>query len=100
MVAQFTTIFCIRKEYPDKSQCFECGEEGHLSYKCPVNALGDRQPPPKKSRKRKNLKRKVVENKDEEIDEDSDDETLSRAILYEVILIISFYTFIYLIIQL
>lgn len=45
--------FIRRREYPDKSKCYECGEEGHLSYRCPKNALGTREPPPKKSRVRK-----------------------------------------------
>jgi len=45
--------FIRRKSYPDKSRCYECGEEGHLSYKCPKNALGERNPPPKKDKKRK-----------------------------------------------
>lgn len=40
--------FIRRKEYKDKSRCYECGKEGHLSYKCPKNKLGDREPPKKK----------------------------------------------------
>lgn len=48
-----STEFIRRKIYPDKTRCYECGEEGHLSYFCPSNALGDRHPPPKKERKRK-----------------------------------------------
>lgn len=28
-----------RKEYPDKSLCYECGEEGHLSYKVATNSV-------------------------------------------------------------
>ena len=28
-----TKEFIKRREYPDKSRCYECGEEGHLSYK-------------------------------------------------------------------
>ncbi|XP_026478807.1 zinc finger CCHC-type and RNA-binding motif-containing protein 1-like isoform X2 [Ctenocephalides felis] len=78
-----TKDFIKRKEYLDKSSCYECGEKGHLSYKCPINTLGDRQPPPKKSRKRKNETRKLEINKSKEMFEDSDDETLSKAILYE-----------------
>jgi hypothetical protein len=27
------------QEYPDKSRCYECGEEGHLSYECPKNLV-------------------------------------------------------------
>ncbi|XP_039285917.1 zinc finger CCHC-type and RNA-binding motif-containing protein 1-like isoform X1 [Nilaparvata lugens] len=45
--------FIRRKSYPDKSRCYECGEDGHLSYACPANLLGERPPPPKKERKRK-----------------------------------------------
>lgn len=45
--------FIRRRNYPDKSRCYECGEDGHLSYSCPNNALGEREPPPKKERKRK-----------------------------------------------
>jgi U11/U12 small nuclear ribonucleoprotein SNRNP31 len=46
-----TTEFIRRKEYPDKSRCFECGDGGHLSYSCPKNNMGPRQPPPKKKKK-------------------------------------------------
>lgn len=45
--------FIRRKEYPNKTKCYECGEYGHLSYKCDKNLLGEREPPPKKVRKRK-----------------------------------------------
>jgi U11/U12 small nuclear ribonucleoprotein 31 kDa protein len=45
--------FIKRKVYSDKSFCFECKEEGHLSYACPKNALGGREPPKKKVKKRK-----------------------------------------------
>ncbi|ESO82325.1 hypothetical protein LOTGIDRAFT_134785 [Lottia gigantea] len=48
-----TTEFIRRKEYKDKSHCYECGEEGHLSYACPKNLLGNRDPPPKKKKKNK-----------------------------------------------
>lgn len=44
--------FIRRRNYPDKTRCYECGEDGHLSYSCPNNALGEREPPPKKQRKR------------------------------------------------
>lgn len=52
-----TTEFIKRRDYKDKSRCYECGEFGHLSYKCPTNSLGDREEPlkkPKKEKKRKN----------------------------------------------
>lgn len=45
-----STEFIRRRNYPDKTKCYECGEEGHLSYKCPNNALGEREPPPKKKK--------------------------------------------------
>lgn len=45
------TLF--KQNYPDKSKCYECGEDGHLSYFCTKNLLGNRDPPPKKVRKRK-----------------------------------------------
>ncbi|XP_054275709.1 zinc finger CCHC-type and RNA-binding motif-containing protein 1-like [Macrosteles quadrilineatus] len=48
-----STEFIKKRQYLDKSRCYECGEEGHLSYACPANALGERQPPPKRERKRK-----------------------------------------------
>ena len=67
-----TTEFIKRKDYPDKSKCYECGEEGHLSYKCPKNLLGEREPPPKKDKKRKGDEdfedEKEEENSDEEVD--------------------------------
>ncbi|KAJ3275432.1 Zinc finger CCHC-type and RNA-binding motif-containing protein 1 [Borealophlyctis nickersoniae] len=37
--------FIKRKTYTDKSRCYECGEEGHLSYSCPKNQLGNRTRP-------------------------------------------------------
>ncbi|GAQ84183.1 RNA recognition motif and CCHC-type zinc finger domains containing protein [Klebsormidium nitens] len=43
--------FIKRREYVDKSRCYECGKEGHLSYECPKNQLGPREPPAKKSRR-------------------------------------------------
>lgn len=73
--------FIKRKVYKDKSFCYECGvcvficpfscllinyasinqlvcplqASGHLSYQCPNNALGDRQLPQKKKKKRKDF---------------------------------------------
>ncbi|XP_018018487.1 zinc finger CCHC-type and RNA-binding motif-containing protein 1 isoform X2 [Hyalella azteca] len=88
--------FIKRKEYPDKSRCYECGELGHLSYSCPKNALGAREPPKKKRKIKKGKipvskvnrtdKSKVSEKDQEDGDEDSDgdfeDESLSGAIRY------------------
>uniref|UniRef100_H2ZKQ3 Zinc finger CCHC-type and RNA-binding motif-containing protein 1 n=1 Tax=Ciona savignyi TaxID=51511 RepID=H2ZKQ3_CIOSA len=48
-----TKEFIKRKEYKNKTRCFECGETDHLSYNCPRNKLGNREPPPKKKKNRK-----------------------------------------------
>lgn len=81
-----TTEFIKRRVYKDKSRCYECGEFGHLSYKCPMNALGDREEPlkkPKKERK-KDVKGGVAGGRfgDEEEDEEEevDDFSLGDAI--------------------
>ncbi|ERM98449.1 hypothetical protein AMTRI_Chr07g28570 [Amborella trichopoda] len=37
--------FIRRRVYKDKSRCYECGMEGHLSYECPSNQLGPRERP-------------------------------------------------------
>lgn len=50
-----STEFIRKRQYPDKSFCYECGQEGHLSYKCPENCLGERKPPPPKKKKKKKL---------------------------------------------
>jgi U11/U12 small nuclear ribonucleoprotein SNRNP31 len=51
--------FIRRKTYKNKDRCFECGESGHLSYRCPHNTLGDREQPKKLSKKdKKKLKEK------------------------------------------
>ncbi|KAL3732014.1 hypothetical protein ACJRO7_028803 [Eucalyptus globulus] len=44
--------FIKKRVYKDKSKCYECGEDGHLSYECPKNILGPRErPAPKKGRR-------------------------------------------------
>lgn len=53
-----TTEFIRRRDYPDKTQCYECGEYGHLSYKCDKNTLGNRDPPPRKAKAKNKRKRK------------------------------------------
>ncbi|KAF8077539.1 hypothetical protein N665_1030s0022 [Sinapis alba] len=47
--------FIKKRVYKDKSRCYECGDEGHLSYECPRNQLGPRErpPPPKKRGRRR-----------------------------------------------
>nr|XP_016462990.1 PREDICTED: U11/U12 small nuclear ribonucleoprotein 31 kDa protein-like [Nicotiana tabacum] len=37
--------FIRKKIYKDKSRCYECGEEGHLSYECHKNVFGPRERP-------------------------------------------------------
>ncbi|KAL5517192.1 hypothetical protein EMCRGX_G002691 [Ephydatia muelleri] len=79
--------FIKRRVYKDKSRCYECGEEGHVSYCCPKNSLGDRPQPEKKKKKRKGQKdgepSSTVQHRDGEEEEDEmedDDLTLSDAI--------------------
>lgn len=55
-------LYKYRKNYPDKSSCYECGQEGHLSYNCPLNALGERLPPPKKNKKKRKAEVKMHNN--------------------------------------
>ncbi|KAK9127494.1 hypothetical protein Syun_016291 [Stephania yunnanensis] len=45
--------FIRRRDYKDKSRCYECGEGGHLSYECPRNQLGPRERPPPGKRGRR-----------------------------------------------
>ncbi|KAI4802829.1 hypothetical protein KUCAC02_006403 [Chaenocephalus aceratus] len=37
------TEFIKRRNYTDKTKCYECGDTGHLSYACPKNILGERE---------------------------------------------------------
>ncbi|XP_006625173.1 zinc finger CCHC-type and RNA-binding motif-containing protein 1-like [Apis dorsata] len=86
-----STEFIRRRDYPDKSQCYECGEEGHLSYNCKNNTLGPRNPPLKKIRIRKKHKinnhniNDFNKNSDESAEDNWDEEveTLSAAIALE-----------------
>ncbi|KAL3853710.1 hypothetical protein ACJMK2_017232 [Sinanodonta woodiana] len=82
--------FIRRKEYKDKTRCYECGEEGHLSYACPKNILGEREPPPKKEKKKKRKQNGEFYDSDEEdsrSDEDKGDDpkldSLAAAINYQ-----------------
>ncbi|CAL1531346.1 unnamed protein product [Lymnaea stagnalis] len=72
--------FIRRREYVDKSRCYECGDEGHLSYKCPKNLLGEREPPPKKKKKRKGDDDEDDQNEDYE---DSDEDTATKSAMEE-----------------
>ncbi|KAL3271628.1 hypothetical protein HHI36_022102 [Cryptolaemus montrouzieri] len=85
--------FIRRKEYPDKTKCYECGEYGHLSYKCSSNLLGERDPPPKKVRKRKKKEERTLTQEEQDYfnssgdelhdETENDNETLSAAIAME-----------------
>jgi U11/U12 small nuclear ribonucleoprotein SNRNP31 len=99
--------FNARRNYSDKSRCYECGDFGHLSYNCLKNSLGDRIPLKKKKKNKKSdnklktnpfvcNKRKTDsklcfdENEDKDYDcvddEEEEDpylESLSAAIQYE-----------------
>ncbi len=77
-----TTEFIKRRVYKDKTRCYECGEFGHLSYKCPKNTLGDRSQPEKKKKVKKgnsHLSSKTS-SADIESEEDEDDISLAQAI--------------------
>ena len=82
------TEFIKRQTYKDKTRCYECGEFGHLSYKCPTNALGDREEPVKKPKKEKKKADKKgggganAHDEEEEVEEDEemDDFSLGDAI--------------------
>ncbi|NP_001086476.1 zinc finger CCHC-type and RNA-binding motif-containing protein 1 isoform X1 [Xenopus laevis] len=83
------TEFIRRRNYTDKSRCYECGDTGHLSYACPKNMLGEREPPQKKEKKKR---KRLVEEEEEEVveEEESEDEgedpaldSLSQAIAFQ-----------------
>ncbi|KAJ8367744.1 hypothetical protein AAFF_G00310830 [Aldrovandia affinis] len=80
------TEFIRRRNYTDKTKCYECGDSGHLSYGCPKNMLGERDPPKKKEKKKK----KKVEEPEDINEEESEDEgedpaldSLSQAIAFQ-----------------
>ena len=77
--------FIRRRIYKDKSRCYECGEFGHLSFRCPKNALGDREQPLKKKKvrgekdgeevgERGKGRRSLAEEEEEEEEEDMEEE--------------------------
>jgi len=73
-----STEFIRRRDYPDKSQCYECGEEGHLSYCCSNNTLGPRKLPAKKVRIRKRHMKQEKCNTSYFDSDDSDEATRKR----------------------
>ncbi|CAF3217993.1 unnamed protein product [Rotaria sp. Silwood2] len=72
-----TREFIRKRQYPDKTKCFECGETGHLSYICPKNTLGNRTLPVKK---RKKLKHKTQVNPSNDSDSNESNDTLASII--------------------
>lgn len=48
-----STEFNSKRIYTEKERCYECGEAGHLSYKCPINVLGNRDLPSKTKNNKK-----------------------------------------------
>lgn len=82
------TEFIRRRNYSDKSKCYECGDTGHLSYACPKNILGEREPPKKKEKKKKKKLQQAeqVEEEEEESEEEGEDpalDSLSQAIAFQ-----------------
>uniref|UniRef100_A0A665TP14 Zinc finger CCHC-type and RNA-binding motif-containing protein 1 n=1 Tax=Echeneis naucrates TaxID=173247 RepID=A0A665TP14_ECHNA len=80
--------FIRRRNYTDKSKCYECGDTGHLSYACPKNMLGEREPPKKKEKKKKKKVQQPehVEEEEEESEEEGEDpalDSLSQAIAFQ-----------------
>lgn len=73
--------FARKRTYDNKHRCFECGSEGHLSYKCPVNVLGEREPSERRKAisGRRNKTKGVGESArelDASVDNDGDDGNL------------------------
>ncbi|KAM8739698.1 zinc finger CCHC-type and RNA-binding motif-containing protein 1 [Acanthopagrus latus] len=81
------TEFIRRRDYVDKTKCYECGDTGHLSYACPKNMLGEREPPKKKEKKKKKKAQQPehVEEKEESEEEGEDPalDSLSQAIAFQ-----------------
>uniref|UniRef100_A0A1A7YYZ2 Zinc finger CCHC-type and RNA-binding motif-containing protein 1 n=1 Tax=Iconisemion striatum TaxID=60296 RepID=A0A1A7YYZ2_9TELE len=81
------TEFIRRRNYVDKSRCYECGDTGHLSYACPKNMLGEREPPKKKEKKKKKKAQQPEQvEEDEESEEEGEDpalDSLSQAIAFQ-----------------
>ncbi|KAJ0057681.1 hypothetical protein NL108_011773, partial [Boleophthalmus pectinirostris] len=81
------TEFIRRRNYTDKSRCYECGDTGHLSYACPKNMLGEREPPKKKEKKKKKKPQQHEQQDDEPESEDEGEDpaldSLSQAIAFQ-----------------
>ncbi|KAH8953364.1 hypothetical protein BDL97_08G022200 [Sphagnum fallax] len=66
--------FIKRRVYKDKSRCYECGDDGHLSYECPKNQLGARERPIQKKRRKEQFEsagadKQELDESEEEVDE-------------------------------
>ncbi|XP_047430833.1 zinc finger CCHC-type and RNA-binding motif-containing protein 1 [Mugil cephalus] len=81
------TEFIRRRNYTDKTKCYECGDSGHLSYACPKNMLGEREPPKKKEKKKKKKAQQPEHvEEEEESEEEGEDpalDSLSQAIAFQ-----------------
>lgn len=78
--------FIRRRNYTDKTKCYECGDTGHLSYACPKNILGEREPPKKKEKKKKKRVQQPEHVEDEDSEEEGEDpslDSLSQAIAFQ-----------------
>ncbi|XP_015194431.1 zinc finger CCHC-type and RNA-binding motif-containing protein 1 [Lepisosteus oculatus] len=78
--------FIRRRNYTDKTKCYECGDSGHLSYACPKNMLGEREPPKKKEKKKKKKVAEPEEIEEEESEDEGEDpalDSLSQAIAFQ-----------------
>ncbi|XP_028810983.1 zinc finger CCHC-type and RNA-binding motif-containing protein 1 [Denticeps clupeoides] len=81
--------FIKRRSYTDKTKCYECGDSGHLSYSCPKNMLGEREPPKKKEKKKKKKATDKAQHEEEEEEESEDEgedpalDSLSQAIAFQ-----------------
>ncbi|CAF1580388.1 unnamed protein product [Rotaria sp. Silwood1] len=74
-----TKEFIRKRQYLDKTKCFECGEIGHLSYICPKNTLGNRIIPIKK---RKKIKHKIyINSSSNNLDLNENNDTLASIII-------------------
>lgn len=69
-----------RKTYSSNQFCFECQEEGHVSYKCPKNVLGIRdKPTPRKRKAVKDSNPPVSREQEEGVDNWEDEQGSSRS---------------------
>ncbi|XP_058463099.1 zinc finger CCHC-type and RNA-binding motif-containing protein 1-like isoform X2 [Malaya genurostris] len=74
------SAFAKRRDYPDKSRCYECGERGHTSYQCPRNVLGDKSPPRTKGKRRGTTSKKQSYDAAELDSGDEGDDRLKRIV--------------------